>query len=107
MAASAGVLILGLDANYLTYLAYAGIPLSLLTGVYTAWLLQQAKGRSWSNDKMLPTKFLLETIAIGSAVAVPLLMPSVVNAIIGGLVLSVAFFHGKHVVLNPQMETLV
>jgi len=107
LAASAGVLILGLDANYLTYLAYAGIPLSLLTGVYTAWLLQQAKGRSWSNDKMLPTKFLLETIAIGSAVAVPLLMPSVVNAIIGGLVLSVAFFHGKHVVLNPQMETLV
>jgi hypothetical protein len=107
LAASAGILILGLDANYLTYLAYVGVPLSLLTGVYTAWLFQQAKGRSWSNDKMLPAKFLLETIAIGSAVAVPLLMPSVVNAIIGALVLSVAFFHGKHVVLNPQMETLV
>jgi len=106
LAASAGVLILGLDTNYLTYLAYIGVPLSLLTGVYTAWLFQQAKGRSWSNDKMLPAKFLLETIAIGSAVAIPLLMPSVLNAIIGAFVLSVAFFHGKHVVLYPQMETL-
>lgn len=107
LAASAGILLLGLNPIYLSYLAYAGIPLSALTGVYTAWLFQQAKGRSWSQDSMLPAKFLLETIVIGSAVAVPLLMPNLLYFIIGAILLVLTYVHGTHVVQKPQLETLV
>ena len=43
LALSTAVLILDLDRSLLSYLAIAGVPLALMTGVYTAWLLGQAK----------------------------------------------------------------
>ena len=69
------VLLLDLDRIYLEYLAYAGIPLALLTGIYTAWLLKQAKGRSWSSDRGLTAKMTIEVLIAGAA-CVALLSPT-------------------------------
>ncbi len=106
LAASAAVLYMGLDRSLLTYLAYAGIPLAALTGVYTAWLFQQAKGRSWSEDGMLPLKFLIETIVVGAAVFVPMVLREPIAVVAGLVLLAAAWLHGKRVVMEPQMETL-
>ena len=56
LALSTGVLLLDLDRSLLSYLAIAGVPLALLTGVYTAWLLGQPKrGRGRKTRCFLPS----------------------------------------------------
>ncbi len=107
LAASAAVLLLDLDRGLLTYFAYAGIPLAALTGIYTAWLFQQAKGRSWSKDGLLPLKFMVETLVIGTAVFVPLMLRDPLVVAAGAALLAVAWMHGKQVVRKPQMEPLL
>jgi len=107
LALSAGVMILDLDRSFLTYLAIAGVPLALLTGVYTAWLLMQAKGRSWSEDSLLPAKFLVETLAIGAAVFFPLSLMDPLAFVLGGAVLVGILAHDKKLVMEPQMEPLL
>jgi len=107
LALSTAVLILDLDRSLLAYLAIAGLPLALLTGVYTAWLLMQAKGRSWSEDSLLPTKFLIETVAIGAAVFFPISMMEPVPFIVGGAILLAILAHDKKLVMKPQMEPLL
>jgi Fe-S-cluster-containing dehydrogenase component len=96
---------------YLKYLAYAGIPISALTGVYTAWLLQQAKGRSWSKDSWLPLKFLIETALIGGAtlaILVGVLLNGNILAVVAGVIaLVVILIHGHHVIEKPQLEPLL
>lgn len=107
LAASAAVLILGLNTQILIYLAIAGVPLAMLTGVYTAFLLWQAKGRSWSKDWLLPAKFLLETLIVGAAVFIPLATMDPLYAVIGLTVLLGSWMHDKHLVVEPQMEPLL
>jgi len=96
---------------YLEYIAYAGIPLAALTGVYTAWLLQQAKGRSWSKDNLLPAKFLVETAAIGAATLAVLhgvlVSGGMVPVLVGAVALLVILRHGHHVIEKPQLEPLL
>jgi len=107
LALSAGVLVLDLDRSFLMYLAIAGVPLALLTGVYTAWLLMQAKGRSWSEDSLLPTKFLLETVVIGAAVFFPLSLMEPISFVVGGAILVGILAHDRKLVMMPQMEPLL
>ena len=96
---------------YLEYIAYAGIPLAALTGVYTAWLLQQAKGRSWSKDNLLPAKFLVETAAIGAATLAVLhgvlISGGMVPVLVGAVALLIILRHGHHVIEKPQLEPLL
>ncbi|MBR17466.1 MAG: 4Fe-4S ferredoxin [Euryarchaeota archaeon] len=105
--ASALVLILDLDLVLLTYLSILGIPLALMTGIYTAWLFGQAKGRSWSDDRFLTLKFLLETLALGGAVFFPLATMEPIYAVIGSMVLIMAWLHDKKLVKDPQLEALL
>ena len=105
--ASALVLILDLDLVLLTYLSILGIPLALMTGIYTAWLFGQAKGRSWSDDRFLTLKFLLETLALGGAVFFPLATMEPIYAFIGSMVLIMAWLHDKKLVKDPQLEALL
>ena len=105
--ASALVLILDLDLVLLTYLSILGIPLALMTGIYTAWLFGQAKGRSWSDDRFLTLKFLLETLALGGAVFFPLATMEPIYAVIGSMVLILAWLHDKKLVKDPQLEALL
>lgn len=107
LALSVAVLLLDLDRALLTYLAIAGVPLALLTGVYTAWLLMQAKGRSWSEDSLLPAKFLVETVVIGAAVFFPLAMMDPLAFVVGGAILAGILVHDNHLIIRPQMEPLL
>lgn len=107
LAATAAVLFFGLDEALLRWLAYAGIPLSALTAVYTAWLFQQAKGRSWSRDAALPAKFMLETVIIGSATLLILTGPAPLYILAALAVLAAALLHGRKVVQQPQLESLI
>ena len=105
LSATGAVLWLNLDENLLRYLAYVGIPAAALTGVYTAWLLQQAKARSWADDGLLPLKFLLETAAIGSAVL--LLLVGSKTIVVAAIIALLAFWlHGHKVIEKPQLEAL-
>jgi Fe-S-cluster-containing dehydrogenase component len=107
LAASTMVILLDMDRSILGYLAIAGIPLAILTGVYTAWLLGQAKGRSWSEDSLLPVKFLLETVIAGAAVFFPMTTMEPLHIAAGVAILVGVLVHDKHLVLKPQMEPLL
>jgi len=100
------VVVLELNEIYLQYLAYAGIPIAALTGVYTAWLLQQAKARSWSKDNLLPLKFLIETMLIGAA-TLAIIIGGILPIVLGAIALIVILIHGHHVIEKPQVEPLL
>jgi len=106
LACSAAVLFFGLNQDYLEYLAYAGIPLAILTGVYTAWLFGQAQGRSWSNDNLLLLKFFTEMIVIGFASLVLLTSSSATHLVMAAVLYYLVAKHAHHLVIEPQMETL-
>ena len=107
LAISTAVLILDMDRSLLSYLAIAGVPLALLTGVYTAWLLGQAKARSWSRDSLLPAKFLVETLVIGAAVFFPMALMDPLAILAGVAILAGILVHDNRLVVKPQMEPLL
>ena len=107
LAISTAVLILDMDRSLLSYLAIAGVPLALLTGVYTAWLLGQAKARSWSEDSLLPAKFLMETLVIGAAVFFPMVLMDPFAILLGVAILAGILVHDNRLVVKPQMEPLL
>ena len=107
LALSTGVLLLDLDRSLLSYLAIAGVPLALLTGVYTAWLLGQAKARSWAEDALLPAKFLVETLVIGAAVFFPMALMDPLAIVAGVAILAGVLVHDNRLVVKPQMEPLL
>jgi len=53
-------------------LAVAGLPLSLLTAVYTAYLFAQAKARDLWQSALLPPHFAVQAMLAGSAVLWPI-----------------------------------
>ena len=57
-------------------LAYPGIPLGLMTAVYTAYLFAQSKARDLWQNPLLPAHMAVQTVMAGSAVCL-LLAPSV------------------------------
>jgi formate-dependent nitrite reductase membrane component NrfD len=52
----------------------AGIPLSILTAVYTAYLFAQAKARDMWQNPLLPPHLFFQSLLLGSAVLLPLLV---------------------------------
>jgi hypothetical protein len=110
LALSGLILFFDLERIYLEYLAIAGIPLSALTGVYTAWLFAQAKGRSWSRDKWLTAKMSFETLVAGFAgtlmLTATLTANDMLNWIIAIIMCSWVIIHGHKAVREPQLETL-
>ncbi|MEW6298007.1 MAG: 4Fe-4S dicluster domain-containing protein [Thermodesulfobacteriota bacterium] len=53
-------------------LAVAGLPLSVLTAVYTAYLFAQATARDLWQSPLLPPHFLVQAVLVGSAFLLPL-----------------------------------
>ena len=51
-----------------SWLMIAGIPLSILTAVYTAYLFAQAKARDMWQNPLLPPHLLVQALLLGSAV---------------------------------------
>jgi Fe-S-cluster-containing dehydrogenase component len=106
LACSGAVLLFDMDRVYLEYLAYAGIPLAALTGVYTAWLLGQARGRSWSEDRFLTAKMLIEMLIAGAAGLILLASSGILSMVIAVVMLAVVSKHAHGTVIKPQLETL-
>ncbi len=53
-------------------LAWAGIPLAVLSAVYTAWLFAQAKARDLWQSALLPPQLLVQAVASGAALLLPI-----------------------------------
>ena len=100
------MLLFDLNRIYLEYLAYAGIPLALLTGVYTAWLLKQARGRSWSEDGLLEAKMIFEMVVVGAGGVLLMAWPGILSMLIFAVLMAVVASHAHGTVIKPQLETL-
>ncbi len=54
------------------WLMIAGIPLSVMSAVYTAYLFAQAKARDMWQNPLLPPHLLVQALLVGSAILLPL-----------------------------------
>ena len=54
--------------RFQSWLMIAGVPLSILTAVYTAYLFAQAKARDMWQNPLLPSHLLVQALLLGSAV---------------------------------------
>ena len=106
LACSGAVLFFDMDRVYLEYLAYAGVPMAVLTGVYTAWLFGQARGRSWSEDRFLTAKMLVEMLIAGFAGLILLTSFGILAIILAVALLAAVSSHAHSTVIKPQLETL-
>jgi Fe-S-cluster-containing dehydrogenase component/formate-dependent nitrite reductase membrane component NrfD len=52
-------------------LAWAGLPLAVLSAIYTAWLFAQAKARDLWQSPLLPAQLLVQALVSGAAVLLP------------------------------------
>lgn len=57
--------------SLLKWLMIPGIPLSILTAVYTAYLFAQAKARDMWQNPLLPPHLLVQALLLGSAILLP------------------------------------
>ena len=55
-----------------TWLMIPGIPLSILTAIYTAYLFAQAKARDMWQNPLLPPHLFFQAVLLGSAVLLPI-----------------------------------
>lgn len=53
------------------YLMIAGLPLAIMTAVYTAFLFAQAKARDLWQSPLLPPHLVVQSLLVGSAVMLP------------------------------------
>jgi len=60
--------------SFQTWLMIAGIPLSILTAVYTAYLFAQAKARDMWQNPLLPPHLAVQALLLGSAVLLPMIV---------------------------------
>ena len=70
--------------RFQTRLMIAGIPLSILTAVYTAYLFAQAKARDMWQNPLLPPHLFFQSLLLGSAVLLPLLVWCEVRPLLNG-----------------------
>jgi formate-dependent nitrite reductase membrane component NrfD len=60
--------------SFQTWLMIPGIPLSVLTAVYTAYLFAQAKARDMWQNPLLPPHLVVQALLLGSTVLLPLIV---------------------------------
>src|SRR5215470_4212862 len=58
--------------SFSKYLIVPGIPLSILSAIYTAYLFAQAKARDMWQNPLLPPHLFVQALLLGSAVLLPL-----------------------------------
>ncbi|HJS75371.1 MAG TPA: 4Fe-4S dicluster domain-containing protein [Vicinamibacteria bacterium] len=59
------------SSRWLSRLMLPGIPLAILTAIYTAYLFAQAKARDLWQNPLLPPQFVVHCLLAGSAILVP------------------------------------
>jgi formate-dependent nitrite reductase membrane component NrfD/ferredoxin len=60
--------------TFQTRLMIAGIPLAIMTAVYTAYLFAQAKARDMWQNPLLPPHLFFQAVLLGSAILLPLMV---------------------------------
>lgn len=60
------------STTFQSSLMIAGVPLSLLTAIYTAYLFAQAKGRDMWQNPLLPPHLVFQAALLGAAVLLPI-----------------------------------
>src|SRR4029079_17414794 len=60
--------------SFQSLLMIFGVPLSLLTAVYTAYLFAQAKARDMWQNPLLPPHLFFQALLLGSAIVLPLIV---------------------------------
>jgi Fe-S-cluster-containing dehydrogenase component/formate-dependent nitrite reductase membrane component NrfD len=71
-----------------SWLMLAGVPLSAMTAIYTAYLFAQAKARDMWQNPLLPPHLLVQAFLVGSAVMLPiawLTEPTIENSVVSAL----------------------
>src|SRR5436853_2895681 len=90
------------------WLIVGGLPLSILTAVYTAYLFAQAKARDLWQNPLLPPHLLVQALLLGAAALVPLAVrfePGVVQPLLwmlGGATLLHLLFVWGETTLTPS-----
>jgi Fe-S-cluster-containing dehydrogenase component/formate-dependent nitrite reductase membrane component NrfD len=72
-------------SSVLRLLMFAGLPLSVMAAVYTAYLFAQAKARDLWQNPLLPPHLAIQALLAGSAALVPFarwLQPDIVSALL-------------------------
>ena len=76
------------STSFQLWLMIAGIPLSIMTAVYTAYLFAQAKARDMWQNPLLPPHLFFQAMLLGSAVLLPVIViwsggvtPGIINAL--------------------------
>jgi Fe-S-cluster-containing dehydrogenase component len=59
------------ECSYLLALTWVGIPLAVMTSVYTAYLFAQAKARDLWQSPLLPPHLLVQSVLAGAAALLP------------------------------------
>jgi len=67
--------------SFQSWLMFAGIPLSILSAIYTAYLFAQAKARDMWQNPLLPPHLFTQALLLGSAVLLPLAMSIELNTL--------------------------
>jgi formate-dependent nitrite reductase membrane component NrfD len=90
------------------WLTVPGLPLAILTAVYTAYLFAQAKARDLWQNPLLPPHLLVQSLLLGSAVMLPFavwLAPVMVSAMLLVLcwtsILHLLFILGEITLTHP------
>jgi len=75
-------------------LLWAGLPLAVLSAVYTAWLFAQAKARDLWQSPLLPPQLLVQALASGAAALLPIAASSpVLLRLVEGLAAAATSVH--------------
>jgi Fe-S-cluster-containing dehydrogenase component len=90
------------------WLMWAGLPLAVMTAVYTAYLFAQAKARDMWQNPLLPPHLLLQSLLAGSAALTPVafwLEPALVQSLLWILgattLLHLLFIWGEITLTHP------
>jgi Fe-S-cluster-containing dehydrogenase component/formate-dependent nitrite reductase membrane component NrfD len=62
------------SSTFQTWLMIAGIPLSVMSAVYTAYLFAQAKARDMWQNPLLPPHLLVQALLLGSTLLLPIVV---------------------------------
>ncbi|HYK20253.1 MAG TPA: NrfD/PsrC family molybdoenzyme membrane anchor subunit, partial [Pyrinomonadaceae bacterium] len=66
------------STKFQSWLMIAGIPFSMLTAIYTAYLFAQAKARDMWQNPLLPPHLFFQAVLLGSAILLPVI--AILNA---------------------------
>ena len=83
------------------WLMIPGVPLAILTAVYTAYLFAQAKARDMWQNPLLPPHLFCQALLLGSAVLLP------VFVMYRGVMVSDAMFSGIIDTVRPEVSLLL